>query len=160
MRLTQHTDYALRVLMYAADLWPSGRMASIQEIAQGYGISKNHLMKVVHHLAQLGLLQTQRGRNGGLRLAADPTATRLGDVVRAVEEDMALAECFAGPSTCPLHGACGTAGALERARTAFFAELNGTTLADLVPKRKAKASQVIAFPASLRITVRGDGKRK
>ena len=150
MRLTQHTDYALRVLMYAASLWRDGRLASIQEIAEGYGISKNHLMKVVHRLSQLGLLQTQRGRNGGLKLAADPARTRLGDVVRAVEEDMALAECFAGPSTCPLHGACGTAAALERARAAFVGELNRTTLADLVPRRSGKSRQVIAFPASLR----------
>lgn len=150
MRLTQHTDYALRVLMYAASLWPGGRLASIQDIARDYGISKNHLMKVVHRLSRLGLLHTQRGRNGGLRLAADPASTRLGDVVRAVEEDMALAECFAGTSSCPLQGACATADALERARTAFLAELDRTTLADLVPRRSARAWQVIAFPASLR----------
>jgi Rrf2 family transcriptional regulator, nitric oxide-sensitive transcriptional repressor len=150
MRLTQHTDYALRVLMYAASLWPDGRLASIQEIARDYGISRNHLMKVVHRLAQLGLLHTRRGRNGGLRLASDPATTHLGKVVRAVEEDMAITECFAGPSSCPLQGACATAEALERARAAFLAELDRTTLADLVPKRSAKARQVIAFPASLR----------
>lgn len=150
MRLTQHTDYAIRVLMYAASLWPDGGLASIQGIARDYGISRNHLMKVVHRLGQLGYLHTQRGRNGGLRLAADPARTRLGEVVRAVEEDMAIAECFAGPSSCPLQGACATAAALGRARAAFLAELDRTTLADLVPKRSPKARQVVAFPASLR----------
>ncbi len=150
MRLTQHTDYAIRVLLYAATLWPGGRLASIQDIARDYGISKNHLMKVVHRLAQRGFLSTRRGRHGGLALAADPARTRLGDVVRAVEDDVAIVECLDGPSDCPLAGACHAAAALERARSAFFAELDRTTLADLVPGHAASSRQVIAFPASLR----------
>ena len=151
VRLTQHTDYCIRVLMYAASLWPHERLASIQEIADGFDISKNHLMKVLNRLSQSGLLHTQRGRGGGLRLAVDPAKTRLGDIVRAVEEDMNIVACFADRSECPLHGACGTAGALDRARRAFLAELDRVTLADLVPKPRPAGRQVVAFPKSLRM---------
>ncbi|HVK31046.1 MAG TPA: Rrf2 family transcriptional regulator [Burkholderiaceae bacterium] len=147
MRLTQHTDYAIRVLMFATSLWDSERLASIREIAEAYGVSENHLMKVVHRLGQAGLLHTQRGRNGGLRLARDPARTRLGDVVRAMEEDMALVECFTDHSTCPLSGACALANALDKARAAFLAELDRHTLADLVPR--ARARQIIALSGRL-----------
>ncbi|MGE5714915.1 MAG: RrF2 family transcriptional regulator, partial [Betaproteobacteria bacterium] len=109
MRLTQHTDFAIRVLMFAASRHlregPEA-LSSIREIAEAYGISENHLMKVVNRLAQAGVLHTQRGRNGGLRLARDPAQTRLGEVVSLVEDDMALVECFGEESTCPLSGGC------------------------------------------------------
>jgi Rrf2 family nitric oxide-sensitive transcriptional repressor len=147
VRLTQHTDYAIRVLMFATSLWGSERLASIREIAEAFGVSENHLMKVVHRLGQAGLLHTQRGRHGGLRLAQDPASTRLGDVVRAIEEDMALVECFTGQSTCPMSGACALAGALDGARTAFLDELNRYTLADLVPR--ARARQIVALSGRL-----------
>lgn len=147
MRLTQHTDYAIRVLMFATSLWGSERLASIREIAEAFGVSENHLMKVVHRLGQAGLLHTQRGRHGGLRLADDPARTRLGDVVRAMEEDMALVECFTERSTCPMTGACALAGALDRARAAFLAELDRCTLADLVPRTRAR--QIIALSGKL-----------
>jgi Rrf2 family nitric oxide-sensitive transcriptional repressor len=146
MRLTQHTDFAIRVLMFAASRHlreGSDALSSIREIAEAYGISENHLMKVVHRLAQAGLLETLRGRNGGLRLARPPAETRLGDVVRAVEEDMALVECFSDGSTCPLTGGCHLAAALDGARRAFLAELDTHTLADLVPR--ARAREIIAL---------------
>lgn len=147
MRLTQHTDYAIRVLMYAASLWDSGRLASIREIAEAYGISENHLMKIVHRLGQAGFLHTQRGRNGGLRLAAAPASLHLGTVVRHVEDDMALAECFAAGSTCPMTGACMLAKVLDGARDAFLAELDRVTLADLVPR--AMARKIVALHGRL-----------
>ena len=148
MRLTQHTDYAIRVLMFAASRW--GRdgpeaLSSIREIAEAYGISENHLMKVVNRLAQEGLLYTQRGRHGGLRLARDPRETRLGEVVRLIEDDMALVECFGPGSTCPLTAGCHLAGALNEARQAFVDSLDGHTLADLVPR--ARAREIIALSA-------------
>lgn len=151
MKLTQHTDYAIRVLMYAASRWQRDgpeALSSIREIAEAYGISENHLMKVVHRLAQEGLLWTQRGRNGGLRLAVDPASTHIGDVVRRMEEDMALVECFTSASTCPLSVNCRLADALERAREAFIQSLDRQTLADLVPR--ARASQIIALKGRLR----------
>jgi Rrf2 family nitric oxide-sensitive transcriptional repressor len=150
MRLTQHTDYAIRVLMYAASRWKRDgeqALSSIHEIAQAYGISENHLMKVVHRLAQEGLLHTQRGRNGGLRLAADPATIRLGDVVRLIEDDMALVECFGEGSTCPLSAGCLLADALDGARQAFIASLDRHTVADLVPR--ARAREIIALTGRL-----------
>lgn len=143
MRLTQHTDYAIRVLILAASRHAGGGLVSIREIAETFGISENHLMKVVHRLGQLGLLQTQRGRNGGLRLAGDPAAIRLGDVVSQVEEDMALVACFAGPSDCPLDGACALAAALDGARQAFIDTLNRHTLADLLPRPRSAQAMLL-----------------
>lgn len=150
MRLTQHTDYAIRVLMYASSRWlreGSEALSSIREIAQAYGISENHLMKVVNRLSQEGLLYTQRGRNGGLRLARDPAETRLGEVVRLIEDDMALVECFGEGSTCPLTAGCLLAGALSQAREAFIDALDRHTLADLVPK--ARAREIMALTGRL-----------
>lgn len=150
MRLTQYTDYAIRVLMYAASRWTregAESLSSIREIAQAYGISENHLMKVVHRLAQEGLLHTQRGRNGGLRLARAPSQTRLGDVVRKIEDDMALVECFGTDSTCPLSATCLLADALDEARAAFLGALDQRTLADLVPR--ARAREIIALTGRL-----------
>ncbi|HYF18786.1 MAG TPA: Rrf2 family transcriptional regulator [Ramlibacter sp.] len=147
MRLTQHTDYAMRVLIYAATLWGDGRLASIREIADAYAISENHLMKVVHRLSQLGLLQTQRGRNGGLRLAREPGAMRLGRLIQAVEDDLDLVQCFSGASDCPLVGLCGLASALDDARQQFLIALDRYTLADVLPRTagKAGAEQVVAW---------------
>lgn len=150
MRLTQHTDYAIRVLMFAASRYlregPEA-LSSIREIAEAYGVSENHLMKVVNRLAQEGLLHTQRGRHGGLRLARDPHQTRLGEVVRRVEDDMALVECFGSGSTCPLTAGCHLAKALDQARRAFVDSLDGHTLADLVPR--ARAREIIALSGRL-----------
>lgn len=157
MKLTQHTDYAIRVLMFASGRWlrdgPEA-LSSIREIADGFGISENHLMKVVHRLAQEGLLHTQRGRGGGLRLARDPAATTVGEVVRIIEDDLTLVECFGPASTCPLTAGCQLAGALDRARTAFLAELDGVTLAQLVPR--ARAREILALVQG---PVRGAGQR-
>lgn len=156
MRLTQHTDYAIRVLMFAASRYSregAEALSSIREIAEAYGISENHLMKVVNRLAQEGLLATQRGRNGGLRLARDPSQTRLGEVVRRIEDDMTLVECFGANSTCPLSAGCHLAGALAQARQAFIASLDGHTLADLVPR--ARAREIIALTGRLPRAVSG-----
>lgn len=146
MHLTQHTDYAIRVLMFAASRHlreGPDALSSIREIAEAYGISENHLMKVVNRLAQAGLLHTQRGRHGGLRLARDPAETRLGDVVRLVEDNMALVECFGEGSTCPLTAGCHLSTALEQAQRDFLASLDRHTLADLVPR--ARAREIIAL---------------
>ena len=141
MKLTQHTDYAIRVLMFASGRWlrdgPEA-LSSIREIAEAFNVSENHLMKVVHRLAQEGLLHTQRGRGGGLRLAQDPVRTTVGDVVRAIEDDMTLVECFGAGSTCPLTAGCLLATSLDRARAAFLAELDRVTLAQLVPQARAR----------------------
>lgn len=156
MKLTQHTDYAVRVLMFAASRWQKDgpeALSLIREIADAFAISENHLMKVVQRLGAEGFLFTQRGRNGGLRLARPPEAIRLGDVVRAIEGDMALVECFGEGSTCPLTNGCLLTGALMEAREAFVATLDRYTLADLVPAPHADriiALTLLASPASAR----------
>jgi Rrf2 family nitric oxide-sensitive transcriptional repressor len=144
MHLTRHTDFALRVLIYLG-LRP-GRLASIREIALAYGISENHLVKVVHGLGQAGFIETLRGRGGGLRLARPAEAIRVGDVVRRTEEDMALVDCFAPahgtPRGCAIGGCCRLQATLEEALRAFMAVLDRTTLADLLEPNACAAMAV------------------
>lgn len=135
MRLTQLSDYSLRVLMYLGAR--PERLGTIQEIAGAYGISENHLMKVVHRLAQHGFVETVRGRGGGLRLKGPADGIRLGAVVRAVEEDFRLVECFGSDDTCRITDVCRLKRVLNQALGAFLASLDEWTLADLVQKPKA-----------------------
>ena len=130
MRLTSYSDYSLRLLMYAA--LKAGRLVTIQEVADAYGISKNHLMKVAFQLGRHGILETVRGRNGGLRLARKPEQIRLGEVVRITEEDFTMVECF-DPTTnsCAIIRPCRLRGVLRKALDAYFAVLDEFTLADL-----------------------------
>lgn len=136
MRLTVYTDFSLRVLMFVA-LQPE-RLPTIAEIAASYGISKNHLMKVVYELGQAGYIETVRGKNGGLRLARRPQDIVLGEVVRRTEPDMALVPCFDPiKGTCVITPACTLRRALHEARSAFLKVLDAYTLADLVENRSA-----------------------
>lgn len=133
MRLTIFTDYTLRVLIYLGAHQREGRLATIGDIAAAYGISDNHLMKIVHHLATQGYVETTRGKGGGMRLARAPESINIGDVVRGAEEDLAVVECFRrGNPECPIAPACALQGILGRALGAFFEVLDGKTLADLL----------------------------
>ncbi|MDE2210135.1 MAG: Rrf2 family transcriptional regulator [Betaproteobacteria bacterium] len=131
MRLTTFSDYSLRVLMY---LGVQGeRLATIGEVARAYGVSENHLVKVVHHLAQHGYVETTRGKGGGMRLARPPETINVGEVVRGTEGKLTLVECFdRATSDCRIEPACVLKGMLSRAVDAFFAALEGYTLADLL----------------------------
>ena len=136
MKLTAHTDYALRTLMTLAVL--DDRLVTIDELARRHRISKNHLMKVAQTLVGHGLVKSGRGRSGGLKPAQDPATIRMGSAVRLLEDDVRLVDCLGeGPYGCVLHGACGLTGALARALEAFFAELDRVTLADLARRRPA-----------------------
>jgi len=137
MQLTQMSDYALRLLMYAAA--HAGRLVTIAEVAQVHAISQAHLMKVTHALAQAGFLETVRGKGGGLRLARDASRIVLGDVVRATEPHFQLVECFGEGHGCALGGHCRLAGVLDEALGAFMGRLDACTLADLVPPRSGAA---------------------
>jgi Rrf2 family nitric oxide-sensitive transcriptional repressor len=138
MRLTTHADYALRVLIRLA-MRPD-RLATIADIAKSYGISENHLMKVVHRLGVAGFVDTVRGRQGGLRLGKSPAAVSVGEVIRLMEPDMDIVPCFGEPALCAIAPACVLKGALTEARSAFLETLDGYTLADLVrPRRKLSA---------------------
>lgn len=134
MKLTSWTDYTLRVLMYCAACDGRPEPVTISEIAQAHGISRSHLTKIVVDLAAQGLLETTRGRGGGLRLLRPAREIVLGDVVRRSETDFSVVECFdARTDTCRLSGDCRLQGALSRALQAFLGELDAVTLADLVP---------------------------
>ena len=145
MRLTYLTDYSLRVLMYAGAM--PRRLVTIQEIAGAYGISENHLMKVVHGLAQHGFIETVRGRGGGFRLARPAGDITVGAVIRAVEDDFALVECFRTDNTCRITPVCRLRGALQQALGAYFEVLDNWTLAELVAKPKALLNE-LAPPAA------------
>jgi len=130
MRLTVHTDYALRTLIYVA--LRKGRVSTVGEIARSYGISRNHLVKVVHRLGQLGYVETVRGKGGGIRLALAPAHIRIGQLVRRVEDDMRLVECFRPDSGCCIQPACILRRAFREALSAFLETLDDYTLEDLV----------------------------
>ena len=131
MRLTLHTDFALRLLMLLA-LEPD-TLHTIEEVANRYQISRNHLMKVAQTLVQKGFVESVRGRSGGLRLAKPADRINLGAVVRTTEDSLTLVECFdRETNTCVVAPACGLRGPLDEALAAFFAVLNKYSLADLV----------------------------
>ncbi|MCR6630748.1 MAG: Rrf2 family transcriptional regulator [Magnetospirillum sp.] len=135
MRLTLHTDYALRVLVHVG--LRDGDLVTISEIADCYGISKNHLTKVVHQLGRGGYLETVRGKYGGVRLLVQPEDVRLGEFVRRTEEDFALARCMradigCNDETCLMQGGCIARVAFGQGLAAFFAALDRYTLADMI----------------------------
>ena len=131
LRLTQFSNYAIRVLMYAA--LKRNAPSAVPEIARAYGASYDHLKKVAAELCRRGYLEPVRGRNGGFRLAKDPGEIRIGEVIRQTEGETALVECFdPATNTCPLLVACRLRVALQEALAAFFDVLDRYTLADLI----------------------------
>ena len=135
MRLTKQTNYAVRMLMYCAANSP--RLSRIPEIAKAYGVSELFLFKILQPLAKAGLIETVRGRNGGVRLGRAADKITLFDVVRVTEDSFAMAECFEddGSVDCPLIDSCGLNAALRKALTAFFAVLAEYSIDDLVKAR-------------------------
>lgn len=138
MRLTQWTDYTLRVLMYCAACEGREQPVTITEIAEAYDISRSHLTKIVQELAARKLLETTRGRGGGLRLHRPAQDINVGAVVRATETDFNLVECF-DPATnhCRLSPQCGLQAVLAQAMDCFFQVLDQVTLADLMVRSSA-----------------------
>jgi len=131
MQLTLYTDYSLRVLLYLGNK-PDVRV-TITEISDHYDISRNHLVKVVHNLAQLGVIQTIRGKSGGMLLAEHPENINIGTVIKKIEPHMNLLECFDdATNTCPITAACHLKGIIFKAKQSFLDVLNAYTLADLL----------------------------
>lgn len=132
MRLTLYTDFSLRILIYLGAR-ERDKLSTIQDISNAYGISKNHLMKVSHELGKAGYIETVRGRGGGIRLAAEPGMINIGEVVRRMEDDFYLVECF-NPSggSCPISPVCGLKGVLGRALQAYLQVLDEYSLQDLL----------------------------
>jgi len=147
MRLSLFTDYSLRVLMFAA---LKGESFSLSEVAEAYGISRHHLVKVVNYLAKLGYLETRRGRGGGIALAMKPEDIRVGMVVRRTEGMPPIVECFdKDHNTCVIDGSCRLKGALAQASNAFYDTLDRHTLRDLVAGADgSRMNRVLLSPSS------------
>ncbi|MFA7267954.1 MAG: Rrf2 family transcriptional regulator [Sterolibacterium sp.] len=135
MRLTTFSDYTLRVLMYLAI--DRTTLATIPDIAAAYGISENHLMKVVHRLARAGIVESTRGKGGGIRLALPPEEIRIGKIVKMSEGEAPIVECLGEQeSACCIATSCRLSGVLVSAFEALYAKLDEYTLADLAANRR------------------------
>jgi Rrf2 family transcriptional regulator, nitric oxide-sensitive transcriptional repressor len=141
MRLTLHTDYALRVLIHVA--LGDGELITINDIAQSFDISKQHLMKVVNDLSQKGYLDTVRGRRGGIRLRRAPRDINIGQVVRDIEDKLDVIGCLERRGYCRIERVCVLRGVLHQATDAFLAVLDAHTLADLIRPRRALSSLLL-----------------
>lgn len=129
MHITRYTDYALRVLMYLAV--NGDGLCTISEIAKSYDISKNHLMKIVQELNAKGYLLAVRGKNGGIRLNTEPSNINIGSLVRELESESKLVECFGDNNQCVITPTCQLKQIFALALESFFATLDEYTLADL-----------------------------
>ena len=136
MRLTRQSSYAIRTLMYCAVNVP--QLSRVADIAKAHGISELFLFKLIRPLVENGLIETVRGRHGGIRLGRPANEITLLDTIKLTEENFAMAECFEGGDvTCPLVDACDLNAALREALGAFFNVLDAYTIADLVGKRRS-----------------------
>lgn len=132
MQLTSFTDYGLRALIYMASL-PEGRMTSISEVTDVYGVSRNHMVKIINQLSRAGFVTAIRGKNGGIRLGRAANTIRIGDVVRELEP-LSLVNCSS--EFCHITPACRLKQALSKAVQSFLTELDNYTLADLVEQNQ------------------------
>jgi Rrf2 family transcriptional regulator, nitric oxide-sensitive transcriptional repressor len=133
MRLTTHTDFALRTLMYLAS---TRKRTTAAEVAQLYSVSTHHMSKVVNQLARLGYVRSIRGIGGGIELAQQPEDVRLGDVVEAFEGNMHLLDCVATEDVCAIQSFCKLKGVLAEAERIQLEYLNSLTLADVIPTKR------------------------
>ena len=155
MRLTLHADYGLRTLVYLAT--HPERVVPTTEIGRAYGISKNHLVRVAQSLRDGGFIELTAGRAGGLSLARAAGTIKVGDVVRTLEPDLRIVECFdATSNTCPIAPVCGLSRAIDGAVAAFLAELDRFTIADAVARSGPELKSHFLPVSAL---VRGRGKR-
>jgi len=136
MQLTLHADYAYRTLLYLGSQ-PPDRVVSTEEISRAYGISKHHLVRVIQTLSVHGYVDVNPGRSGGVALAREAHLIRLGDVMRSVESNLKIVECFdPATNTCPIISICDLKPVLGEALNAFLAVLDRYTLADLLSRRR------------------------
>lgn len=150
MKLSLYSDYALRTLMYVA---LKDDTVQIDQVTAAYGISRNHLSKIVQFLGQQGYLETQRGRGGGFRLGRPANEIRIGALVRLTEDEAVIVECFdPATNTCPLHGCCALKRLLSEAIAAFYATLDRVTLVDLIAGPHRAAMQRILLGEQKRTT--------
>jgi len=134
MKLTQYSDLGLRMLMYLA--LRHGNISTIQEVSVRFNVSKNHMIKISHQLTKSGLIESLRGRNGGVRLAKPPESISVEEALYATEDNFDLVECFGPNNHCIISDVCKLSGVLDNAREAFFSVLRQVSLADLVKNSK------------------------
>ncbi|MBL0372249.1 Rrf2 family transcriptional regulator [Rhizobium sp. KVB221] len=144
MQLTTFTDYGLRMLMYLAA--QPEQQCSVREVADHYGISRNHLVKVAHRLSQLGFIDSTKGRGGGIRLSGEPASMRLGDIVLKLEPNMHIVECFdKSTNCCAITAICKAKDFFRQANQAFIDVLNKYTLSDTIVSGKSFL-EIFALP--------------
>jgi len=144
MHITRYTDYSLRVLIYLAI--NNEKLSTINEIAQSYHISKNHLMKIVQQLNVKGHLLAIRGKNGGIKLNREPSEINIGSLVREMEDSNKLVECFGDNNHCVISPSCQLKSIFAEAQGSFFNTLDKYTLADLVTvKKQTELSELLAI---------------
>jgi len=159
MRLTQYSDLGFRLMMYLAIC--KDKLATIQEVSDRFAISKNHLVKISHELTKQGLIESVRGRNGGVRLALPPEEINLEMVLRATEEDFDLVECFNSETNqCVISEVCRLNSILDEALEAFLAKLRKVSLADLVRNGKVIEAELLPLPKESIIKLHKLQKRK
>jgi len=144
MKLTQYSDLGLRLLMYLA--MRHDETVTIQEVSIRFEVSKNHLVKISHQLTKSGLIESIRGRNGGVRLAKAPASIDVEEALRATEDNFDLVECFSENNHCVITDVCKLSGVLDNAREAFFGVLRQVTLADLVRNKRTLEKSLIPLP--------------
>jgi len=134
VHLTQFSDYSLRLVVYLAS--HPEQVVSVDEISRAFRISRHHLVKVVQTLTDLGVVESQRGRGGGMRLTKRPSEINVGWLIRRTEPHLNLVECFdLETNTCPIAPACGLKGALQRAQQAFLSVLDEYSLEQILTRR-------------------------
>lgn len=147
MKLTQYSDLGLRLLMYLA--LRKGDSVTIQEASDRFAVSKNHMVKISHQLTKAGLIESIRGRNGGVRLALPAEDINVEQALRATEDNFDLVECFSPTHNhCVISGVCKLSGVLDAARSAFFNVLRQFSLADLVINSKALEKSLLPYPSA------------
>ena len=144
MHLTRFTDYSIRVLIFLAT--KGEERSTINEIAEAFNISRNHLMNIVQEVSQKNYVTAIRGKNGGLLLTRDPATIGLGELVREMENDMALVECFHSDNACIITPACRLQPILNDALSAFLGVLDHYTLADLLGNQRSQLAQLMRIP--------------
>lgn len=143
MKLTQYSDLGLRLLMYLALRYDES--ATIQEVSIRFAVSKNHMVKISHQLTKSGLIESTRGRNGGVRLARPPESISVEEALLATEDNFDLVECFGPDNHCVIADVCKLSGVLDTALKAFFEVLRKVSLADLVKNNKAIEKSLLPF---------------
>ena len=144
MNITRFTDYSLRTLIYLA--LHEHELTTIKEIAESYDISKNHLMKIVQELNTKGYLVAIRGKNGGIKLSRHPSLINIGELVREVEQNSALVECFGSDNKCVITPSCQLKDIFSEAMESFFSCLDKYTLADLLKDNdRSQLSRILAI---------------